>query len=221
MNALVHYLQDASVLECQLYSQKRLLNKLSYNAQRLGIPTRCDKPVLRDSPSSFSLLPILCISFLISLFSLCWIAPKIENLLDIKLYNYSIFLTLVFPLIAMMLCIILPYKKIHDIRDKKAQKSIYERDLEKYYARKEEDNIRVNRELAIKRELEKQIRQLTVAKEATEKSLNSLYDIGIIHRKNRHMVAVSSFYDYFDTGRCTSLTGPGGAYDTYEYEVKF
>lgn len=219
MNALVQYLQDAAVLECQLYSQKRLLNKLSYSAQRLGIPMRCDKPVLRDSPSSFSIVPLLFISFPISLFLWIWIA---QNLLqDIKLYEYSIFLTLVFPIIAIMLCIILSCKKIDDIRNKKAQQSIYKRDLEKYYARVEEDNIRVNRELEIKKELEKQIRQLTVAKESTEKSLNSLYDIGIIHRKYRHMVAVSSFYDYFDTGRCTSLTGPGGAYDTYEYEVRF
>lgn len=34
-------------------------------------------------------------------------------------------------------------------------------------------------------------------------------------------MAISSFYDFFDTGRCFSLTGPGGAYATYEEDIRF
>ena len=33
------------------------------------------------------------------------------------------------------------------------------------------------------------------------------------------MVAISSFLEYFKTGICTQLEGPGGAYDRYETAV--
>ncbi len=54
----------------------------------------------------------------------------------------------------------------------------------------------------------------------TEETLEKLYDFNIIYPKYRDIVALSSINEYFDSGRCDSFTGPNGAYNMYENEVK-
>lgn len=51
-------------------------------------------------------------------------------------------------------------------------------------------------------------------------ALAQLYSCNILHPKYRNFVAVSSIYEYFDTGRCSALEGSGGAYDIYERESR-
>ena len=43
---------------------------------------------------------------------------------------------------------------------------------------------------------------------------------GIIYPKYQDLVAYSTFYEYLETGRCTVLTGPDGAYNLYETEIR-
>jgi len=52
----------------------------------------------------------------------------------------------------------------------------------------------------------------------TRQTLAQVYDLNIIHPNYRNFVAVASFHQYFDTGRCTTLDGPNGAYNLYEAE---
>ena len=61
----------------------------------------------------------------------------------------------------------------------------------------------------------------------TEKQLNSflsarakLYSAGILYKKYRDFVAISSFFEYFESGRCDALDGPFGAYNLYESEIR-
>ena len=51
-------------------------------------------------------------------------------------------------------------------------------------------------------------------------TLKSLYAMNIVHPKYRDMVAMCSIYEYFETGRCTSLKGADGAYNLYEAELR-
>lgn len=53
-----------------------------------------------------------------------------------------------------------------------------------------------------------------------ESQLRRLYDLNIIHEKYRSLVPVTMFYEYFETGRCTTLTGHEGAYNLYEAELR-
>ena len=53
-----------------------------------------------------------------------------------------------------------------------------------------------------------------------EKSLDSLYKIGVIYPKYRNIVAVSTIYEYLSSGRCDRLDGPNGAYNLYEMELR-
>lgn len=54
----------------------------------------------------------------------------------------------------------------------------------------------------------------------TEAILNKVYSANIIHPKYRNFVAVSQIYEYFETGRCSELEGPNGAYNLYENELR-
>ena len=52
------------------------------------------------------------------------------------------------------------------------------------------------------------------------KGQNRLYSYNIVFGKYRNFVALSSFYEYLLSGRCTSLEGPNGAYNLYESEIR-
>lgn len=50
--------------------------------------------------------------------------------------------------------------------------------------------------------------------------LDRFYASEIIYPKYRTLPALTSIYEYFMTGRCTELTGPHGAYNLYEDELR-
>lgn len=54
----------------------------------------------------------------------------------------------------------------------------------------------------------------------TRNTLEKLYSINIIYPKYRNFVAISSFYEYFESGRCDTLKGYEGAYNIFENEVR-
>lgn len=84
--------------------------------------------------------------------------------------------------------------------------SEYELQLKKEYAEYESN-------LKIIAELKKILSDLRT-------ELNILYDKNIIHPQYRNIEAVTAFYNYISTGRCTALEGPGGAYNLYEEQLK-
>lgn len=49
---------------------------------------------------------------------------------------------------------------------------------------------------------------------------NQLYSYNVIFDKYRNMVALATIYEYFMAERCTELTGPDGAYNLYEAELR-
>lgn len=64
------------------------------------------------------------------------------------------------------------------------------------------------------------IEQMNEPLKKTKQALTQLYSADWIHPKYRNMVAMCTIYEYFDTGRCTTLTGPDGAYNLYEAELR-
>lgn len=54
----------------------------------------------------------------------------------------------------------------------------------------------------------------------TTELLDKYYAMDVIYPKYRNFVAISSFYEYLLTGRCNTLEGHGGIYDTFEYESR-
>ncbi len=83
------------------------------------------------------------------------------------------------------------------------------------------DKERVKKELFQKRSIYPQIKLLLDKYNDSKQCLRKLYDYNIIYPKYQNIIAVASFFEYFDSGRCNQLTGHGGAYDVYENEIKF
>lgn len=90
----------------------------------------------------------------------------------------------------------------------------------------ENDSIRLqnqkNREYAIRQVgvLKQELQILNRSIQQTEQALNRYYGKDIIFPKYRELVAVSSFYEYMASGRCTMLEGHEGAYNIFEMESR-
>ena len=54
----------------------------------------------------------------------------------------------------------------------------------------------------------------------TKENLEKVYAKNTIYPKYRNLPALTSIYEYYVTGRCEELSGPYGAYNLYEDEVR-
>ena len=70
------------------------------------------------------------------------------------------------------------------------------------------------------RETSQQLAKFDEIKNSLLSSLTKLYSQNIIYVKYRNLVAIATIYEYFDSGRCTELEGPNGAYNMYEIELR-
>lgn len=67
------------------------------------------------------------------------------------------------------------------------------------------------------------LQEIAEAEELLQKSFsarNELYDYNIVFGKYRDIVALTTFYEYLMSGRCSSLEGADGAYNLYESEIR-
>ena len=75
------------------------------------------------------------------------------------------------------------------------------------------------RDLSNNKEIDAKKREFSLKRAPIEKNLNYLYDAAYIFPKYRNIIAISSFLEYFQSGRVYELAGPNGAYNLYENEV--
>ncbi len=99
----------------------------------------------------------------------------------------------------------------------KERQSQYDAD---FASAKAKDNQRVQEELRQKERLTELRGALAKQHEKTLELLRKYYAAGTIYPKYHTMNAVCSFYEYFLSGRCSSLTGHEGAYNIYESELR-
>lgn len=53
---------------------------------------------------------------------------------------------------------------------------------------------------------------------SAKNSLMQIYSENVLPQKYRNLTAVATLYEYLETGRCNTIQGHGGIYDTYEVE---
>lgn len=223
MEGLTQYLKEVAMLECQLNTENRLITQINQCADRLARPQYLEKPVL--TPVSYELSNFgnfwLGISLLCGLAMFYYILGMLPRG---SLRNFPAliaFAIIMLPPVLIGILVYLSYRIPSRIMTKRAHEKYFQRRLEDYHVRKEQDKQRIQQENIVKRNYLSQISQVQQERGRTQSSLNQLYSLDIIHPKYRNFVAISSFYDYFDTGRCVTLTGPGGAYATYEEDLRF
>lgn len=70
------------------------------------------------------------------------------------------------------------------------------------------------------RQYQREIQNCEMRQSATRDVLKKYYDLGFLYQKYQKLVAVSTIYEYFESGRCFSLVGHEGAYNLYESELR-
>ncbi len=74
--------------------------------------------------------------------------------------------------------------------------------------------VNIIEESVINKEQDEIHKQLQIA----QNNLNQIYSLNVLPLKYRNLNAVATFYEYLVTGRCNTIQGHGGIYDTYEVE---
>lgn len=99
----------------------------------------------------------------------------------------------------------------------------WERHIAQIQIEQEKDERRIQQNIEnakyYNRNIDLQISELYTSRESTVHALNKLYDLGILYRKYRSFIPVSTFCEYLDSGRRTELEGMHGMYDLYETEL--
>jgi len=62
--------------------------------------------------------------------------------------------------------------------------------------------------------------KLTVIFLTMKTTLDQIYDVDVVYPKYCNLIAVASFYEYLDSGRCDELEGKDGAYNIFELELR-
>ena len=69
-------------------------------------------------------------------------------------------------------------------------------------------------------QLNEEIRENEAAAAKVLGALNRYYEPNVVYKKYRGLVPIAAFTEYFDAERCYTLTGPDGAYNIYENEMR-
>lgn len=206
---LMDYLKEVAGLECRLWMQGRLISSLSFKANRLGKQKEIKYPYEPSFVDEFDDFNTGCFQFA----GVCAVIFGIwSGLLRISKGRLAFALTVVAPLIlgAGQLLV----KWLSSLRSYRKKVAECDQAVAK-------DNARVVRENVLKEEIKRQISSVKEEQAKTKNALNAIYSLDIIHPSYRNLVAVSTFYDYFDKGICVSLTGRDGAYAFYEEALRF
>lgn len=92
--------------------------------------------------------------------------------------------------------------------------------MTRYQTNVTDDRQRLGIELAKKAALEPSIRAMQLQNATSRETLRKIYDRGIIFPKYRNLIMMCSIYEYFCSGRCTTLEGHEGAYNILEMEIR-
>lgn len=96
----------------------------------------------------------------------------------------------------------------------------YNQAVEQYKKTLVEDAKRVDAERVKKTALQSSLSILKSLNKKTTNCLQQLYNKNIIYPKYRNLACVCTLYEYFDSGRCTTLEGHEGAYNLLENEMR-
>lgn len=210
------YLREVCYYEKNLFLINLSIERLSVQMSGLGTCGYVQKPLKGTIDSKgkvfnalittifMAFIPILIISLLIVFYSdIIWVGVVAFIML------YGIWYAFVFW--------ILDSERKRKNREIQIRNDRVQADYEEA-VRKEDRRLEI--ENLQKQVLACDISNFEIDRDICSRTLEDLYACNILHSKYRNFVAVASFYDYFDTGRCTSLEGRSGAYATYELESR-
>lgn len=202
----LRYLRMLYEMESSVYQQEELIKQLSLIDTTLpplpppdnGKPVFKLKKISRNTLKVIGIIALLVTVVLIIFNPSNWLALILGTLFFLGL-------------IAVIYLFSLNYKSIVGKTANKQEVAQWEIDN----ARRKEYATAVARKNYLEKEIFAAKNKVTGSKQL----LNQMYANNTIYPKYRNLPAIS-ILDYFSSGRCSSLTGPYGAYNLYENEAR-
>ena len=213
---LLQYIKTATELERSLYEQDMLYRKLSYQIDMLkkGNP----KPYLKYQNSyvrsGYSVAlgcgSAICIGI---------VAFMVKGFFFAGIFFNGIISSLMLLVIAFFLFGFFPGYISNKIKERKMNKyndEIAERNKQIEYENQQKKVYDKQQIDIINKERDK-VYQLYCN---TRNALRELYALDVVYIKYQGLVPICTIYEYLYSQRCYQLEGHGGAYDTYEVEIR-
>ena len=116
----------------------------------------------------------------------------------------------------------------NDLKKMEEKRQVAEKHLEIEMEKYTEECLAIEKKNdAIKREYETSCKEIeSVKKELSDtltksqEVLSDLYSLDVVYPKYRNMIAMVTISEYLESGRCSTLEGPDGAYNLYELELR-
>ena len=100
----------------------------------------------------------------------------------------------------------------------------YKNDIKKYEEENKEIDEKNNKQIKLYNEnkaiIDDRISNVKKDLKDVEKTMSQYYDLDVIYPKYRNLVALTTFIEYLESGRCKSLYGYTGCYNVYEQELR-
>ena len=217
----MQYLKDAIDQETAIVQQQELIEQVTaQESKKKPEPPLLENDLEAPELVKYSLPDVLVVLMVIG-YSLTGVFPFLA------FFIFSSFPLVCLEFFAIFLAMGLVPTIVYNVTNNN-NKTRYEAELREYTSKVQRiktNNKRAEEEYQInKHEWETSFREL---KERVSKPLEeskalivSFYSNDVIYPKYRNLPALTSFYEYFMTGRCTELTGPHGAYNLYENELR-
>lgn len=232
---LLEYLQNAITVETDIVTQEKIADEYKANAlQRKPILNVKDLPIKPQQPYTifdFDVTDNSNPSYGVSILRMIgWLFVGFGIIVFAALQGDAAALGLVAVLCLIGWGMTIPYslKKKEVEKENELKAASYAKSLEHYNLMVEEitnqnadDKKRYATNIiaweSSNREFEERSRHFTKESQAT---LDKLYSWDVIYPKYRNLPALTRIYEYLITERCEGLTGPHGAYNLYEDEVR-
>jgi len=211
INKLKEYLNKVKMLEIRRYACNDMISRATYDIEVTFPNAEYEEQEKYNIKSENNSQKKGLISFLLTFF-LGLMFLSLFGQLNSLLFIISFF-------VWVFLCIFNPMKAT-----KKEKEKIKLQNL-----RAKEEFMEKNKEIKIHNEdiknkisiLKSKRKEFQEELKETEELLDRLYKLDFIHPKYHYnFIAIVSFLEYFDTGRCDSLQGYTGAYNIFETEVR-
>lgn len=230
-DALLEYIKTAIEIETDIATQERIISECQKEISRRKpelhlkrIPQRPEYVAENDEALPIGVIRILIVSGIgmtvISLYGLC--VGYMSNFWKMKDQAES---GLLVALLIGLGLIIAPCMNIHKIEKAKRINAKLDKEYSKKWGVVEYKNteIKADYDRAL-HEWEESGSEVVGAiqphLDETRALLARHYAENLIYPKYQNLPALTSIYEYFITGRCEGLTGPYGAYNLYEDEIR-
>ncbi len=226
-SVIVEHLTIAKELESERYTLQLAIAKIQSKINTLGYYNQFTPPK-SVSVKKFFITALITLAILIPIYlvinshisSVSYLSNLISNSYDtVDFMNNSVQIKIAIISIIGPLCI-LAFTILNGSISAMRANSKYKNAVQQYNNLVNSDTARVNNENIQKQQLKQQINDMQDKISNLSETLNQLYSLDIIHPKYRNMITVIRLLEYFDSGRCTALTGAGGAYNKYEEEIR-